>query len=153
MASRTWLACILTAQLAWGCSDMTAMPPGSTPLANAVVHQRPDIVAQLLAAGAPPDSADERGTSALLLATATDQFVIANLLLDHKANIWATDKLGYTAAIYAYTSHVPDDSPDGEARRKLIARLQTAGYPWPPPWPDDVKAMREAGQWPPQRRT
>lgn len=151
MASYAWLAYIAAALLACGCSEMNAMPPGSTPLADAVVHQRADVVAQLLVSGASPDSVDERGTSALILATATDQFVIANMLLDHRANIWAADKLGYTAAIYAKTSHVPDESEEGKARRQVIDRLRAAGYPWPPPWPDDVKALREAGQWPPQK--
>lgn len=143
------LALAALAAFVAGCSNVSPIPPGSSPLANAVVNKRPDAVQQLLASGESPDSVDERGTTALVLAAATDQFVIANMLVDQNANIWAASKLGYTAAIYANTSHIPDDSEEGQARLRLIERLKAAGYPWPPPWPDDVMELRSAGQWPP----
>lgn len=133
-----------------GCGQVTPAPPGSTPLANAVVNRRPDVVTQLLSSGASPDSADERGTAAIILAAATDQFTIVNILAQGRANIWAADEMGYTPAIYAKTSHISDDSEEGKARMQFVALLKVAGCPWPPPWPDEVLKLKEAGRWPPQ---
>ncbi|KUL95743.1 hypothetical protein DK26_11815 [Bosea sp. WAO] len=125
--------------------------PGSTPLAQAVVNRDLALVEKLLAVGAPPDSADERGQSALTLATATDQYRMANLLVAHGANIWFADRLGFTPAIFAQYSRLRPDSEEGRALRQFISLLQKAGYPWPPATPPEVKALREAGRWPPVR--
>ena len=142
----------LIAAACLGCAQVSSeVPPGSTPLAQAVAEQRPDLVAQLLSAGASPDSADERGTAAIIIAAATDQFAVATMLAEAGADVFAADQLGYTPAIYARTSHVADDSAEGEARRAFIDILRARGHPWPPPFPDEVVALRAAGQWPPRR--
>lgn len=143
---------LAAAALLLGCTQVTPVPPGSTPLANAVVSRQPDEVAKLLSGGASPDSADERGTAALILAAATDQYRIANMLVNGRANVWAADSMGYTAAIYANTSHIPDDSDEGKARLVFVKLLKDSGYPWPPPWPKDVLALQQAGRWPPPRK-
>lgn len=137
------------AALLSGCTPVTSIPTGSTPLANAVVNRQIGDVLQLLAAGNSPDSTDERGTAAIILAAETDQYEIALILATHHANIWVADNLGYTAAIFAKTSRVNDESKDGKSRLQFIKLLQSAGYPWPPPWPKDVLVLREAGRWPP----
>lgn len=133
-----------------GCQEVVHLPPGSSPLANAVVHRRMDLVSQLLKSGSSPDSKDERGTAALILAAATDQFQIANVLTKAGASIWEADTLGYTPAVYAHTSHVTKDSPEDKARVEFISFLREKSYPWPPPWPDDVLEMKKAGNWPPK---
>ncbi len=137
-----------TAILLSGCTQMTPVPEGSTPLATAVADRDADRVVRLLQNGETADSKDERGTAAVIIASASGQFEIANLLAQNGANLWAADTLGYTAAIYAYTSRVPDDSTEGLARKQFVERLQHAGYSWPPPWPKDVVALRAAGRWP-----
>lgn len=133
-----------------GCSNMTPAPPGSSPLANAVVNREPAIALQLVDSGASPNSKDERGTAVLILAAVTDQYLLANVLVQRGADVWAADSMGYTAAIYASTSRLDDESDEGKARLAFISSLRAAGYSWPPPWPKDVLAMREAGRWPPR---
>ena len=130
---------------------MTPAPPGSSPLANAVVNREPAIVEQLLNSGASANSTDERGTAAIILAAVTDQYRLTNLLVQRGADVWAADSMGYTAAIYASTSRINDESEEGKARLVFVETLRAAGYSWPPPWPKDVLAMKKAGNWPPKR--
>lgn len=118
-------------------------------LAAAVANRDIDEVEGLLTAGANPDDRDHIGEEAILSATASDQFRIANLLADHGANIWATDELGFTPGNFTAASIVLPDSIEGRARERFIERLRAAGYPWPPHGSNDVMALRSAGQWPP----
>ncbi|WP_371136529.1 ankyrin repeat domain-containing protein [Novosphingobium sp.] len=149
--ARSWHFGVLAlAALLLGCTDMTPAPPGSSPLANAVVNREAAMAMQLLDSGASPNSADERGTAALILAAVTDQYRLANLLVQRGADVWAADSMGYTAAIYASTSRLDDESDEGKARLVFISTMRAAGYSWPPPWPKDVLAMKDAGRWPPR---
>lgn len=149
--ARSWHFCLIAlAALCSGCTDMTPAPPGSSPLANAVVNREPAIAVQLLDSGASANSTDERGTAVIILAAVTDQYRLANVLVQRGANVWAADSMGYTAAIYASTSRIADESEEGQARLAFISTLRAAGYSWPPPWPKDVLAMQAAGQWPPR---
>jgi hypothetical protein len=124
------------------------MPQGSSPLANAVTFRDLTEVERLLSEGISPNSEDERGTSALNIAAATDQFRMVNLLVDKGASIWSTDTLGYTAAIYAKTTHIQKDSVEGQACDDFIRKLKLSSFPWPPPFPDDVRGLMNAGNWP-----
>lgn len=125
------------------------MAQGASQLASAVSDRRVDVVKELLSSGANPNDKDERGEEALLIATSTDQFTIANLLVEHGANIWVASKLGFTPGLLAYTTHLPPGSVEGQACEEFVNKLKNAGYPWPPPWQDEVAAMRNTGAWPP----
>lgn len=121
-------------------------------LAQAVAEQDIEKVRALLQNGADPNDCDERGVQALLIATATDQFRVANLLLDHKADIWVSRKLGFTPGDYAVERRMREGSVEDVARQEFIRRLRLAGYPWPPPSPDEVVELRRTGRWPPVAR-
>ena len=130
-------------------SHMNANAQRSGPLAAAVANRRADEVTSLLASGVSPDDRDERGQEAIIIAASTDQFAIANILVDRGANIWAANRLGFTPALFAFTSHVSANSPEGTAREIFISKLKGRGYPWPPPWQNEVVALRSSGNWPP----
>ena len=142
---------ILATSIATGCSRVTPVPPGSTPLAQAVAERELDTVAALLAGGAEADSCDERGETALMIAVATDQYRIANLLVDHGADVWFADTLGYTPAAFAHNSRLIVQSEEGRELTRFIDQLRLVGYPWPPPDRIQVQEMRRKGRWPPRR--
>jgi hypothetical protein len=149
-----WLGVAILVAPAGGCHNVTdqraAIQPGD--VAAAVADRDSSRVQQLLRAGASANDSDERGEPALLIATASDQFGIANALVAHGADIWAASDLGFTAGSFAYHSVASGTHPEAGARDQFIATLRERGFPWPPPRTDDVVKMREAGNWPPRRR-
>jgi hypothetical protein len=118
-------------------------------LAQAVADRRYEDVRHLLEAGASPDDRDERGVSALLVAAESNQFRMANLLIDHGADVWTAEKLGFTVANLSVHERVDPTSAEGIARSRLIGRLRALGYPWPPPNSLTVERLMREGRWPP----
>lgn len=108
-------------------------------------------VKSALDSGANPNAKDNRGNPPLVLATATDQYLIANLLLQNGADMLATDDFGLLPAILAQQSRVLPESSEGAARQVFINELQRRGHPWPPPDPVKVTALKAEGRWPPPR--
>jgi hypothetical protein len=106
-------------------------------------------VESALKAGANPNEHDDRGNPAIVLAAATDQYQIANLLLDKGADFYATDDFGLLAGTLASQSRLLPDSVEGKALATFISRLKSRGHPWPPPGPNQVERLKAAGQWPP----
>ena len=101
----------------------------------------------LLATGAFIDEQDFEGRTPLITATVTDQFVIAEKLIDRGADVMAADQFGTSALEFIATSREVDYSPDGQARLRIVARIEAAGLPYPPPPRDMVVKLRESGMW------
>ena len=118
-------------------------------LAEPIAKRDLGSVEAALSKGANPDERDDRGNPVLVLAAATDQFRIANLLLARGADIYATDDFGLLAGTLASQSRVAPDGVEGKALAEFVAALQGHGHPWPPPGPKAVQQMKAAGKWPP----
>jgi len=118
-------------------------------LAERIVKRDLEGVKKALEAGAKPDERDERENPAILLAAITDQYRIANLLLDAGADIYATDKFGLSAGSLAEDSRLLPDSIEGHAHSEFVAKLKAKGHPWPPPGPKKVRELKAENNWPP----
>lgn len=134
-------------QFLWRCCGMLAaiLPLGacmsnpSQTLIDAVFHEDERSVRRLIAAGAPLEQPDEDGQTPLVLAAKTDQFVLANILLDAGANPMAASKFGWTAPYAAHSSQLAG-GPEFAAREAFIAKLRQRGITFPPPRPAQVRA-------------
>lgn len=113
----------------------------------AVAYRDEAGVRALLDAGRPPDERDDVQATPLITAAASDQFRIAELLLQHGADPFAFDRFGVTAAEFVATSREPDDTPDGQARLRIMQRMKEVGVPVPPPPRDHILALAAAGRW------
>ena len=118
-------------------------------LVQATMDQSESRVRALVAAGADLNEADRKQQTALLIAAKTDQFEIAEILIDAGANVMAASRFGWTVGYAAETSRIAG-GPDAEARLRVLAKLRAEGFPFPSPHPDQVKAMLAAGTWPPR---
>jgi ankyrin repeat protein len=92
---------------------------------------------------------DSIGATAVETGADADNFRMVLTLLNHGASIWATDNSGGTMAQSAFLSRLAPNNPEGQALAQVITRLKDAGYPWPPPNPKQVRALRAEGKWPP----
>lgn len=127
------------------------MEPTRPDLLGAVLHRQPEQVALLVRTGAPLNPRDESGDTPLTLATISDQFVIAEMLIDAGADIFAASEFGWTAGYAAQTSRLEPGTAEGDARQRVIAKLKAKGFPWPAPEPETVEQLAAKGQWPPAR--
>lgn len=116
----------------------------------AVSYRDAEGVQRLLAAGASTEERNEIGATPLIVAASSDQYVIAEMLIGHGADPWAHDRFGVTAPFMATLSGAPEETPDGQARARIISSLRAAGLPWPPPHPEEVLQLVAAGRWPPR---
>lgn len=132
---------------------MTEEKGSSSPLAKAVMDRNYGRVAQLLVQGEAVDSTDHAGRSALWVAVASNNYPIANLLLDHGADIWFADDMGFAVVAFPYVSKNKLGSEDALEQARFIRRVREAGCPWPPYLPDVVEKMREEGKWPPRTQS
>lgn len=122
-----------------------------TDLIDAVLNSDETRVRALIAAGQPIDQRNPINDTPLTLAAKTDQFVIAEILIDGGADIMAHNRFGWTAGYAAQTSRLLSEGPEGEARDRVISRLRERGFPFPAPRPEIVRAAAEQGDWPPRR--
>lgn len=116
----------------------------------AVMHSKPDEVRRLAAQGI---GLNERyytnNTTPMIFAAGSDQWTMAEILLDHGADIWAHDEFGITAAQMADTSRIVPGSDEDRARLRVIAKLKARGYPFPPPNRDEILQLVKDRRWPP----
>lgn len=110
---------------------------------NKMIQDGVDLEAQT------PSSKGYGDMTALIAAAKTDQFIIANILLDAGADIYAADQFGWTAGYAASTSRLVR-GPEFEAKEKFIQKLYDLGYPNPIPHKSEVKQLIEQGEWPPE---
>ncbi len=121
-------------------------------LVDAVMMEDSSRVEQLIAEGAPLEEADHKGQTALIIAAKTDQFEIAELLLNAGADPFAVSQFGWTAGYAVQTSKL-QRGPEFDARERVARLLEERGYPVPGPDKPDIKKMVASGNWPPQRAT
>lgn len=119
-------------------------------LVEAVMIEDADRVRQLIAAGASLEDQDGDEQTPLLIAAKTDQFVIAEMLLDAGANIWAKSDFGWTVGYAAQTSKLTSGA-ENEARLRLLEKLKAKGFPFPAEHPTVIEAKAAKGEWPPRR--
>lgn len=121
-----------------------------SPLTEALSQKSWPLLEMLLRHGWNFNALDELGESPLLSAVDMDSFLVAERMLDLGADPWVVGFHGGTVGASAVKPLVFDQPEEEVARQRFIARLQEAGWPWPPP---DLEAVRKAvmaGQWPPE---
>lgn len=124
---------------------------GSEPaIWRAALSNRRDVVRLLLQHGARIDAANDAGETPAIAAAQAGHFSMAGSLIQGGASPFAVPESGMTLGFWANRSRLPDDSDEGRAKNQLIQLLKDRGHPWPPPGPQDVRAMQAAGQWPPR---
>lgn len=137
-----WLALLLAACQAQDPYRMNAM-------LEAVSDRDEATVRRFAALRNGLEERNEIGATPLIVATTSNQFVIAEVLVDAGADVFAADKFGVTAGLAAETSRLRAGSIEGDARERVLAKLKARGFPFPAPAFKQVKAMVAAGQWPP----
>lgn len=126
---------------------MTADP--GTSLIKAVYDGNESRVRALVSSGANLEERKSDESTPLLLAAETDQFEIAEILIDHGANIWATSEFGDTVG-YATEQSRLIGGPDFDARQRVLAKLKERGFPFPAEHPTVIEKKQAARQWPPR---
>lgn len=97
------------------------------------------------------DEPDSIGITAAICAASADNYRMVLMLLEHGASIWATANVGTNIAQFAFRSRLVPTSPEYPALAQVIELSKEAGYPWPPPSPKQVRALRAEGEWPPRK--
>lgn len=115
----------------------------------AVEQRDPEAVRVAVAAGRGIDERNDVGATPLITAVSSGQFVIAEMLVDGGADIFAADRFGLTAAHLAAIVPFPPGTVEGDAKQRVLAKLRQRGMPQPPPPQTEVLRMIEAGEWPP----
>jgi hypothetical protein len=105
-------------------------------------------VRQLILDGADLEESDSKQQTSLLIAAKTDQFDIAEILIDAGANVLTTSRFGWTVGYAAETSRIAA-GPDADARLRVLDKLRARGFPFPAPHPDHVKSLMDRSAWPP----
>jgi ankyrin repeat protein len=109
--------------LAHGADVNAQTAAGQTPLMEAALNGRTDIVKTLLRNSANPNAQETTsGYTALMLASMKDHAEIVTLLLDHGADVNAQDKQGNTALTFARL-----ESKRGMQWRDIAQLLEKAG--------------------------
>jgi ankyrin repeat protein len=115
---------------------------------GAVNYRDIEAVRELAKIGVGMEEEDELGATPLITATSSDQFIIAEILVQHGANIWSHTRFGVTAPRMTLKSLTPDNSDEGMARLRLIERFKKENYPWPPPDREEVLRLVKTQAWP-----
>lgn len=119
-------------------------------LLYAVEQRDPAAVQVALAARRGLEQRDESGTTPLLKALASAQFVIAEMIVDGGGDIWAVDEFGLTAGHFLQANPWPPGSIEGDAKQRVIGKLKARGFPYPPPPQEEVQRLVAEGRWPPR---
>lgn len=122
-------------------------------LHTAVDYRDVDAVRSLSTEHVGMEDKDEVGATPLISAAGSDQFIIAEVLIDNGADIWAYDRFGITAGRMADVSVTPDDSEEGAARARVMAKMADRGFPFPAPDRATVLQMVKEKNWPPKSST
>ncbi len=117
-------------------------------LIDAVRYRDPELVTRLIDEGAPLEERDYRGATPLIIAAASEQYLIAEQLVAAGADPFAMDSLHITAAGGIWTSGLEAETPEGAARERLLAVFRERGVPLPPPPPKEMPQALKDGLWP-----
>jgi uncharacterized protein len=132
-----------------GASADPVKTDGFWPLDEAISLNSLGAVRLLLDHGANVNRADRTGGTPLESAVAMQNYRIAELLLERGADPWAVGVNGDTIAAAATAPVRPGEPEEAQARDRVLARLQAAGWRLPPPSPEAVRAQVLSGRWPP----
>jgi hypothetical protein len=138
-------AVLLAMSIAGACS----VNKPSDSVLKAVLNRDEGNVRALVAARANLEERDVDASTPLLLASETNQFVIAEVLIDNGANIWATSEFGDTVGFVAERSRLAGGA-DFEARARVLEKLKARGFPFPAEQPAVVEEKLKRGEWPPR---
>ncbi|CAN5706166.1 hypothetical protein BH11PAT2_BH11PAT2_06070 [soil metagenome] len=116
----------------------------------AVADRNITAVERLVRAGADLEQRDQLGGTPLITACSTGQFLIAEVLIQGGANVFATDDFGVTAGRMAEVSRISENSLEGRARARVLTLMKDKGFPFPAMDRDQVLAAKAAGTWPPK---
>lgn len=128
------------------------MSKSSDSLIAAVYDRDARRVRELIASGANLEERKSDGSTPLLLAAETDQFEIAETLIDAGADIWATSEFGDSVGWAAEKSQVVRGA-QGDARHRVLGKLRARGFPFPAEYRSIVLRHVQAGEWPPTAAT
>ena len=117
-------------------------------LNEAVMHSDREAVARMIAEGHFVDKRDHRGTTPFGLAAATDQHIIAEMLLDAGADPFAMDSFFITAAGDIIDSRMSPETQKGQARLRIIEKMRAVGVPIEVTSPKEFPQAFEDGRWP-----
>lgn len=120
-------------------------PSKYTSLIDAVYDTSRKGVERLIAQGADLEVTKSDGSTPLLLAVETDQFDIAEKLINAGANIFAVSGFGDSVGYAVENSNV-----NSEARERVLKLLESKGFPFPAAHRTEVIKMVETGKWPPK---
>ena len=115
---------------------------------DAVMHSDREAVARMIAEGYDVEERDYRGNTALNVAAKTDQHIIAEMLLNAGADPFSMDSFYFTAASSIYESEMSPDTDKGQARLRVLAKMEAEGVQIPPPNPKEFPQAFEDGRWP-----
>jgi hypothetical protein len=122
-------------------------PPDS--LIAAVYDRDARRVRELIASGVNLEERKSDGSTPLLLAAETDQFEIAEALIDAGADIWATSEFGDSVGWAAEKSKLVRGT-HADARLRVLTKLRARGFPFPAEYRSIVLQHVQAGEWPPK---
>jgi hypothetical protein len=109
-------------------------------------------VMMLLRHGLDVNWEDEFGFTHLWIATAGDQYRIAEALIAKGANLWKVDGGGGMPVQKLLSPLLFENPVENEARLRLLAKTESdakaKGLPWPPPDSKTVRKMVLLGKWP-----
>ncbi len=118
-------------------------------LVEAVMHEDEPRVRQLITAHANLEEQDGDEQTPLLIAAISDQYIIAEMLLDAGASIWAKSDFGWTVGYAAQSSKLTGGA-ENQARLRVIEKLKARGFPFPAEHPTVIEAKAAKGLWPPR---
>ena len=117
-------------------------------LIDAVRYRDLSLVEKLIQQGADLEQRDHRGSTPLRIAVGSDQFAIAEKLIEAGADPFTMDSLYITAAGGVEKSLLTPDSPDGAARLRLLEVFKEKGITFPVPSPQEMPQALKDGRWP-----
>jgi hypothetical protein len=104
-------------------------------------------IRELISSGSNLEERKSDGSTPLLLAVETDQFEIAEILIDADANIWVTSEFGDSVG-WATEKSKLISGPDEDARQRVLVKLRDHGFPFPAEHRSIVLRKIQAGEWP-----
>jgi ankyrin repeat protein len=145
---RDWLLQLGGAAIILGVGKRS-MSKSSSSLIDAVYDRDQRRVRELIASGANLEERKSDRSTPLLLAAETDQFEIADALIDAGADIWATSEFGDSVGWATEKSKLVRGA-DADARHRVLTKLRAQGFPFPAQYRSTLLRQIQAGEWPPK---